>query len=445
MREPRILFTTPYCSDYYDYFQENSGPRVDRVVYPRINSYGLRFIRQNLPVVQILEYPTWEQYTEMVSGDWDIVGFSFFTPDYYKVEKMANFARREGIPELWGGFYGSLIPEARELFDKTFVGYSERRIAEILGQEITTLVHPPIIDAIGVTSQVDLARTGVLFTSRGCPFKCTFCQTPVFCGGKRELLPVASIQRVLSYYRSIHVPLVLILDETFGLGRDHTRTIVEMLRDYNLAWMPMTRIDILDRSLDFWLDCGLAGAMLGIENLQQENIHDIHKKIDIRTAFNVMDRLLMKGRLVVGFYMIGFENETVSSIKENIHLLSNLGLDLVQVCVLTPLHGTPLWGDIEKKYGRIDPDLSKHTTKNLVWNHPSISRDEMAELLAEAFEILYPHYQLEYSQSKYFNPHQLTPDSVIAPEELSVVPLLDGDEVITEPRLSPARLVSDLI
>ena len=445
MPAKRVLFTTPYTENYYDYFRENCSPNVDHLVYPRINSYGLRFLKQNVPGLTIMEYPTWDQYAEIVSEDWDIVGFSFFTPDYPKVEKMASLARQKGVPHLWGGSYGSLIPEANRLFDKTIIGYAERTIAEILGHEVTDLVHPPIVDAIGVTNQMHLARTGILFTSRGCPFKCTFCQTPVFCGGVRELLPLDSIRRALSYYKSIKVPLLLILDETFGLSNRHSKKVVEMLRDYGLPWIPMTRIDILHKNLDHWLDCGMAGAMLGVENLQQQNIHNIQKEIKIKTAFNVIDRLLHKGRLVIGFYMIGFENETVSSIQKDILWLANLGLDLVQVCVLTPLHGTPLLDDIQKKYGKLDPDLTQHTAKNLVWNHPAISKNEIAELLTWSYEILYPSYQLEYSESKYFNPRQLGVDACLTSADLSTVTLFDHDHLIQEPRLSPCRLTGEFL
>jgi radical SAM superfamily enzyme YgiQ (UPF0313 family) len=442
MRTPKILFTTPFCEAYYDYFRENSPPAVPRLSYPRMASYGLRFIKQNLPFITILEYPTWEQYAEIVSQDWDIVGFSFFTPDFPRIRKMVQYARMAGVPQLWGGSYGSLIPEAGRLFDMIVTGYGERAIAEILGREIPALIHPPIVDAIGVTGQVHLARTGVLFTSRGCPFTCTFCQTPIFTGGARELLPLEAIQRVLSYYKSINVSQVLILDETFGLASDHSRKVAEMLKDFQLSWLPMTRTDILNARLDSWLDCGMAGALLGVENLQQQNIQDVHKGTDLKTTFNVIDRLLMQGRFVVGFYMIGFENETVPSIQKDIHWIANQGLDLVQVCVVTPLHGTPLFREISSKFGPIEPDLSLHTTKNLVWNHPHISKGEMARLLPWTYEQLHPHYQLEYSQSKYFQPGQFSLASLMDPQELSVVPMFRESEVVTEPRLSPCRFSS---
>ena len=95
----------------------------------------------------------------------------------------------------------------------------------------------------------------------------------------------------------------------------------------------MTRIDILAKNLDFWLDCGLTGAMLGIENLQQHNIHTINKKIKLTTAFQIIDRLLLAGRLVIGFYMIGFENETVASVREDILPASPTWVSIWPRCV----------------------------------------------------------------------------------------------------------------
>ena len=112
MQSGRILLTTSYCDDYYDYFEENVLSGRHRITYPRINSYGLRFIKQNTPDISILEYPTWNEYCQIVARGWDVVGFSFLTPDIPKIKRMAEFARQLDVPQLWGDATGAWCPKS---------------------------------------------------------------------------------------------------------------------------------------------------------------------------------------------------------------------------------------------------------------------------------------------------------------------------------------------
>jgi hypothetical protein len=67
---PRILLTTR-CRDsgLYDYFRENAPRNFRwRFAMPGTLSFGLRFLRQNLPTLEILEYPTRRQFPLSLRG-----------------------------------------------------------------------------------------------------------------------------------------------------------------------------------------------------------------------------------------------------------------------------------------------------------------------------------------------------------------------------------------
>ena len=77
---PRTLLTTR-CRDsgLYDYFRENAPHNFRwRFGMPRKNSFGLRFLKQNLPGLTIAEYPTRSEYSELLKRGWDATGFSFY-------------------------------------------------------------------------------------------------------------------------------------------------------------------------------------------------------------------------------------------------------------------------------------------------------------------------------------------------------------------------------
>jgi radical SAM superfamily enzyme YgiQ (UPF0313 family) len=79
--------------------------------------------------------------------------------------------------------------------------------------------------------------------------------------------------------------------------------------------------------------------------------------------------------------MIGFEDDSWQTLKEDIPKLAALKLDITQICVLTPLPQTPLWKEIEEKYGIIDRDWHHYDGKHLVWNHPHLKPAEMQQIL----------------------------------------------------------------
>src|ERR1700687_4659628 len=103
----RILLTTVHRDlGLYDYFRENSPPAFRwRFQMPRQISFGLRFLRQNIPEIEILEYPTRAEYRNALKKGWDVVGFSFYLEESNHVLGMAEEARKAGVKGLGAGNY----------------------------------------------------------------------------------------------------------------------------------------------------------------------------------------------------------------------------------------------------------------------------------------------------------------------------------------------------
>ncbi len=209
------------CRDgpLYDYWGSNTPPILLRLSGERVASMGLRFIRQNIPGIEILEMPTAEEFRRVLARGWDVVGISFYLNETGRALEMADEARRTGVAEVWGGNYGVLTPEVRPHFDRIFLGYAEHEIAEALGEDLGILAHPPMLMPFGMPFW-KILRFGLLLTTRGCGFRCTFCQTPAF-APKPSGIPLESIERVLDCYARHGVFDILIPDESFGILPGH--------------------------------------------------------------------------------------------------------------------------------------------------------------------------------------------------------------------------------
>jgi hypothetical protein len=372
----------------YDYYRENAPANMRwRFGWQREISYGLRFLRQNIPEIEILEYPTRANYRAALRKGWDAVGFSFCIEETNVILEMAEDARRAGVKQLWAGNYGALTPAVQGYFDEVFVGYSEAAVAQKLGRTIDRIQHPPLVNKLRLPGGWPLA-VGMLFTTRGCSFQCTFCQTSAF-APKPTAVPIEAIDRVLRFYVEHGVRYVLIMDENFGNIPGHADAVIELLARYRLHWMVQSRPDLLVRNFDKWLAKGMEGALFGIESFHEEVLKQVHKGEKVATIVELVARLNQSRKYAHGYYIIGFPSETPESIREDLTTLAALQLDVTQITIVTPHPRTQLWDELDAKYGIFETDWSKFDTKHLVWRHPTCSPGRLESLLREGLELCY--------------------------------------------------------
>jgi hypothetical protein len=91
----RVLLTTvDRRFGLYDYYRENAPQQFRwRFQMPRRISFGLRFLRQNIPDIEILEYPTRAEYSKALKKGWDVVGYSFYLEESNYILQMTEEAR----------------------------------------------------------------------------------------------------------------------------------------------------------------------------------------------------------------------------------------------------------------------------------------------------------------------------------------------------------------
>ena len=229
---------------------------------------------------------------------------------------------------------------------------------------------------------------GVLFTSRGCNKTCTFCQTPKFYR-KPYALDVSTIEPVLAEYHRRNVTQVVILDENFGHFEGYTNEITELLHRFRFNWNPMTRVETLHKNYERWKAHGLRGASIGLESLNQDSLDAAKKGNDLTKGRELLEWMKRDRMLVQTFYIIGFEQDTEESIRQNIRELKQYHIDSPQIQILTPQPETILFKHIERTYGIITYDYSKYDTTNLVWHHPNIAPRRLQELMFWANDELF--------------------------------------------------------
>lgn len=381
----KVLFTSPVqpiggCSP--DVYSWNKSTTAVKLMMSFLNHPGLSFLRANVPGIDVLEYPTWESFRTALKERVDVLGISFYINETELAVQMAEYARQQGVREVWAGNYGAYSPQVNRYFDRVITGWGEAPVAIALDQEPTKpdqFEHPVMYGSLGTNLAPVMSLHGFLYTSRGCPYTCNFCQTPDFYG-KASVVPLESIERVLWTYAKQGIVTVNILDENFGIFAKHSQEVIRLMKKYKLRWIPLARADLMLRHFEEWKDHGLFGAHLGIESLNSSSLKGADKRLDILKSVSLLKLMSRNNMIVQAFYILGFEEDTEESIQRDIEELAGLDVDIPQIQVLTPYPRTKLRGLIDREYGILDHNLSRYNSRNLVWKHPNIHQEKMKEL-----------------------------------------------------------------
>lgn len=399
-----ILITSPVqpiagvSPDIYSWDKSSKGMRM---IMSFLHHPALAFLEANLPV-KALHYPDWDQFCNSLNPVPDVLGISFYINETEQALAMARHARKMGVKEIWAGNFGAYTPEISAEFDHVVHGWGENQLAQIMGLESAEsrpLIHPEIYGVVGTNLFPRMLFSGTLFTSRSCPFTCNFCQTPDFYG-RATMVPLEEIERIVWTYKKRGVSGINILDENFGTFKQHAQEMVKILHKNKLRWVALTRIDTLRKNFDFWLEHGMFGAHLGIESLNNRSLSGASKRTDQDNNLDMLRQLGKHNMFVQIFYILGFEEDTVESITEDINLLATQDFDVAQIQVLTPYPRTEQRQLIEQKYGIFEFDLRKYNSRNLVWNHPNISAAQMKQLQSWANNLISTPRRVLRSMSK---------------------------------------------
>lgn len=112
-RDKRVLFTVPptypAVADYGAILTSHvHRRRVNRFLsasYP-IPSWGLYWIKENCPSIEILDMPKWSDLERELSKGVDILGIGFYTYQVPDVIRLVELARKYGVKEIWGATTG---------------------------------------------------------------------------------------------------------------------------------------------------------------------------------------------------------------------------------------------------------------------------------------------------------------------------------------------------
>ncbi len=207
----------------------------------------------------------------------------------------------------------------------------------------------PAYDRIDVSSYAapQTVAAGVL-TTRGCPYRCSFCDVSAFWGRQVQQRSVEDVIGELRLLRDYHdVRAFRFLDDIFILDAARVRRLSTALTAARLdmPWVCHARVDLMtDQLLQCMVDAGCRGVYYGVESGSDRILEQANKGFQAEQAFDVVERTLeycdVSVSLIWGF-PFEEEEDLLDTIAAGLHF-AQLGAE-VQFNMLVPLPSSPLY------------------------------------------------------------------------------------------------------
>lgn len=229
-------------------------------------------------------------------------------------------------------------------------------------------------------------------SSRGCPYNCEYCPYLVMQGTK---LRKRSADNVVDEIKHMHekygVRGVLFRDPVFTIDRKRTGKIANRLieEDMNIKWCCETRLDCLDTDLiDLMKDAGLRSINVGVESYSRDILEKASRKaIDNKHQEEIINHCEDNGVKVSAFYILGFPDDTIESIRKTIDYAKKLNTTVAQFTILTPYPGTRYFEDVK---GHITTDgFTNFDAYTPVIGCRNLSHEQLIQLKEKAFKGYY--------------------------------------------------------
>ncbi|HDH97265.1 MAG TPA: B12-binding domain-containing radical SAM protein, partial [Proteobacteria bacterium] len=328
----------------------------------------------------------------------DVVALSATTLNYTLARNLAHdLKRRLDVPIVIGGVHITVLPSSlyRE-FDIGIVGEGEQTFCELVDLfERKGAFHPDDIAGIdGLVFRADgrLVQTAprsliapldriphpdrrfvgqsgdeaYMFTSRGCPYRCSFCSSQVHWGKYRVFSPEYVVDEIEELHREFGVKKLHFFDDIFVADIDRLERIAGLIEERGLhgkmEFSCAIRANLADERLMKVLKrMGINRVTFGAESNSARILRYLKGRgITPQDNQRAVDMCHKFGIKISPSFIKGAPDETGDDLMETykflIRNIRDKKIDYFEFHKLTPFPGTKVW-DEAKDMGLVSDDL----------------------------------------------------------------------------------------
>jgi len=235
------------------------------------------------------------------------------------------------------------------------------------------------------------ATINAVQAGRGCRHNCRYCSVTVFHGRKYRRRPVAE---VIEELRSLPRNFIFV-DDNIIADREYALELFRGMTPLRKRWVSQCSVLVADdpELLELMRAAGCCGLFIGIETASDENLAAMSKQFNHSGSYPERLRKIRRAGIgIVAGMIVGMDGDDTRVFEQTLRFLQDARLDAVQLNILTPLPGTPLYADLAQAGRVTDRDWSHYDYRHVVFRP---ARMTAAELQAGAGWLYAQFYRLD--------------------------------------------------
>jgi radical SAM superfamily enzyme YgiQ (UPF0313 family) len=228
----------------------------------------------------------------------------------------------------------------------------------------------------------------MIITSRGCPFKCSYCVWPqVLHGGRYRARSAANVARefikIQQYFPKVQE--VVFEDDTFSVDSGRVEEISDALiaAGSKLPWTANTRANLSLEAMKKMHRAGCRMIIVGYESGSQAILNGVSKGTTVEQNLSFAKRARQAGLLVHGCFMAGNPGETKATLDQTLKMAIKLKPDTAQFFPIMAYPGTRLYQQYRLSGNLRTEDYEEWLTEdglhNCVVDLPGLSSKDLVE------------------------------------------------------------------
>ncbi|MDF3057570.1 MAG: Radical domain protein [Rariglobus sp.] len=314
-------------------------------------------------------------------GPFDLVAISSFTAMIKDAYRLAARYRTAGTQVVLGGLHVALCPdEAAQHADAIVVGEAEpcwpRLLSDVEQGRLQSRYQAdkPFDLADAPMPRFDLLDPSrynriTLQTTRGCPWNCEFCAASIRLQPGHRTKPVPKVLAELHRIRKIWPhPFIEFADDNTFVDRRHGHALMDALVPERIRWFTETDISVAKDKplLQKMARAGCAQILIGLEDpgdaVEGIELKGNWKARQVSSYAEDIRRIQDHGITVNGCFVLGLDAHTPDSFDRIWEFIRRSELYEIQLTVLTPFPGTPLYDRLARAGRLLHPGAWERCT-----------------------------------------------------------------------------------